>query len=197
VSSTPPNARHRILRATWSLVARDGADASLADISQEAGVSRQALYLHFGSRAGLLLAAVRHHDTEAGLGQRFEDAVTASSSGANAARAWMNVWLDYLPEVASVAQRLEAAASSDAAAHEALSERMELQRANLTRVFEWVRQDGALRADLTPSQAAEMMWSLVHVTAWQQLVVECGWTAAGFALSRLALLDRAILKESV
>lgn len=109
----------------------------------------------------------------------------------------MNVWLDYLPEVASVAQRLEAAASSDAAAHEALSERMELQRANLTRVFEWVRQDGALRADLTPSQAAEMMWSLVHVTAWQQLVVECGWTAAGFALSRLALLDRAILKESV
>lgn len=197
MSSTPPNARHRILRATWSLVARDGADASLADISQEAGVSRQALYLHFGSRAGLLLAAVRHHDTEAGLGQRFEDAVTASSSGANAARAWMNVWLDYLPEVASVAQRLEAAASSDAAAHEALSERMELQRANLTRVFEWVRQDGALRADLTPSQAAEMMWSLVHVTAWQQLVVECGWTAAGFALSRLALLDRAILKESV
>jgi hypothetical protein len=74
---------------------------------------------------------------------------------------------------------------------------MELQRAHLTRIFEWARQDGTLRSNFTPSRAAEMLWSLVHVTAWQQLVVECRWATEEFTVSRLALLDRVILNELV
>jgi len=35
---------------------------SAADIASEAGVSRQAVYLHFGNRANLLLAAVQYRD---------------------------------------------------------------------------------------------------------------------------------------
>lgn len=181
------------MRAAWDLIERDGPEVSLAEIAAEAGVSRQALYLHFGSRAGLLTALVRHHAGERAVGDRFTAAVTSAASGAEAARAWIRVWLDYLPEIVVFAAQLATASTSDTAAREALDDRMENQRAHLTRIFEWAHADGALRRDLSPTQAAETLWSLVHVTAWQQLVVECGWTPAEFEQSRLALLDHAIL----
>ena len=40
------------------------------DVARAAGVSRQAVYLHFGSRAGLLVAMARHHDRTSGFAER-------------------------------------------------------------------------------------------------------------------------------
>ncbi|MFN2487225.1 MAG: TetR/AcrR family transcriptional regulator, partial [Acidimicrobiia bacterium] len=55
-----PETRRRILQATWKLIEELGPSIRLIDAADRAGVSRQAVYLHFGDRAGLLLALVQH-----------------------------------------------------------------------------------------------------------------------------------------
>ena len=40
--------RDQILDGAWELIAEHGADVSMAQIAKHTGLSRQAVYLHFG-----------------------------------------------------------------------------------------------------------------------------------------------------
>ena len=63
MSSEGPDTRTRILNAAWSLLESGrGAGVRMSDIAKEAGISRQALYLHFPNRADLLVATTQHVD---------------------------------------------------------------------------------------------------------------------------------------
>ncbi|MEO0683416.1 MAG: helix-turn-helix domain-containing protein, partial [Pseudomonadota bacterium] len=63
MSSAEPATRERILEAACTLLAQGSAEAaSMARIAKAAGLSRQAVYPHFASRAELLIAAARHVD---------------------------------------------------------------------------------------------------------------------------------------
>ncbi len=59
---TAVQTRERLLRAAADAFARHGYDGTrVADIAAAAGVSNGALYAHFGSKAELLVAALRTH----------------------------------------------------------------------------------------------------------------------------------------
>ena len=59
---TATQTRERLLRAAAEVFARRGYDGTrVADIAAAAGVSNGALYAHFGSKAELLVAALRTH----------------------------------------------------------------------------------------------------------------------------------------
>ncbi|WP_169946495.1 TetR/AcrR family transcriptional regulator [Microbispora sp. H11081] len=59
---TAAETRERLLRAAADVFARRGYEGTrVADIAAAAGVSNGALYAHFGSKAGLLIAALRTH----------------------------------------------------------------------------------------------------------------------------------------
>jgi AcrR family transcriptional regulator len=59
---TAAETRERLLRAAADVFARRGYDGTrVADIAAAAGVSNGALYAHFGSKADLLVAALRTH----------------------------------------------------------------------------------------------------------------------------------------
>jgi AcrR family transcriptional regulator len=59
---TAEQTRERLLRAAADEFARRGFDGTrVADIAAAAGVSNGALYAHFGSKADLLVAALRAH----------------------------------------------------------------------------------------------------------------------------------------
>jgi AcrR family transcriptional regulator len=60
--ATAAETRERLLRAAADAFARRGYDGTrVADIAAAAGVSNGALYAHFGSKAELLVAALREH----------------------------------------------------------------------------------------------------------------------------------------
>ena len=60
--ATANQTRARLLRAAADVFAERGYDGTrVADIATAAGVSNGALYAHFGSKAGLLVAALREH----------------------------------------------------------------------------------------------------------------------------------------
>ena len=68
MSSGESETRKRIVETAWRLlVDQRGKAARMSDIAAAAGVSRQAVYLHFGSRSELLIAATRHGDAVLGL----------------------------------------------------------------------------------------------------------------------------------
>jgi AcrR family transcriptional regulator len=73
--ATAAGTRDRLLRAAADVFARRGYDgARVTDIAERAGLSNGALYAYFGSKADLLVGALRAH------GRRLLDDVLASPS---------------------------------------------------------------------------------------------------------------------
>ena len=60
MSTKNPDTRTRALKAAWKLLEEGGSSVRMADIAKAAGISRQAVYLHFPTRAELLVAVTRH-----------------------------------------------------------------------------------------------------------------------------------------
>jgi AcrR family transcriptional regulator len=62
---TPEETRHRLLQAAVRVFAERGYEgARIADIAREAGLSSGAIYAHYGSKAELLLDAIRSHGAD-------------------------------------------------------------------------------------------------------------------------------------
>ena len=150
--------------------------AGLGQIAKAAGVSRQAIYLHFRDRADLYVAMVRHFDGQRGLAEalaRIEQAPggKAALAEAVAMQARMN------PDLQPVAAALEALRHQDAALQRAWDDRL-ASRLDAARVIaNRLAADGALRADVDPSLAADLIWTLLSLRTWQDLVVLRGWSA--------------------
>ena len=60
-----------ILGLAWELASERSADVSVSQIAADAGISRQTIYLHFGSRGGLLVELVRWADRHFEITENF------------------------------------------------------------------------------------------------------------------------------
>ena len=99
----------RILDAAWDLIRERGRvpEVRIADIADAAGVSRQLVYHHFDSRAGLFEAMTRRYDEVSGFEERVRELVCLAP--ARALEAAIREWLNHVPAIAPVAAALEAA----------------------------------------------------------------------------------------
>ena len=89
--------RQRILTAVWELMeAQQGKGVRMKDIALRAGISRQAVYLHFPSRAELLIATTRYIDEVKKVEARFEESRTAET-GRERLDAFIHGWCNYIP----------------------------------------------------------------------------------------------------
>ncbi|KNZ33644.1 MAG: hypothetical protein AD742_05125 [Methylibium sp. NZG] len=166
---------------------------SLVDVARRAGVSRQTLYLQFGSRAGLLLALVDDLDTRSGFPQRMAS-LRGSMAPRQALPHYVRAWFDYIPTVFPVARALSAAATSgDEDARAAWQSRMQMLRGGYVMMMKGLQASAALRPDWTPERAADWVFSLTHVDTWQHLVVEGQWTPADAADRIVAALQTTLL----
>jgi AcrR family transcriptional regulator len=191
----PEGTRARVLRVAWQMIdQRRAASITLVDVAREAGVSRQTVYLLFGSRAGLLLAMVEdvdeRSDGPAGLAAARSTAVPAQLLDAYA-----RAWLAYVPVVFPVARALaSAAASGDADAAAAWDTRMQRLRGGLLQVMRTLQAEGLLRPEWTPATAADWAYSAMHVDVWQHLVVDCRWKPRDAVERIVEGLGRALMK---
>lgn len=184
--------RSAVLEAAWDLMSGHGRiDAGMSDIAAAAGVSRQTLFLAFGSRAGLLLAMVRHKDTQGDFVQRMRDIAKGTGASAATLHAFVDAWIDYLPHVYPVAIQLETAALLDPEVAVAWQDRIFGQgvRLGLDLILARMSAAGLLSRGTNAAHIADECLALIVPSAWRHLVVERGWTAEAFAASRHALLD--------
>lgn len=189
----PENARQRILETTWKLLQESpDLQVRIADIAAAAGVSRQAVYLHFGNRSNLLLAAARHRDATAEIAKPFVAAARRDLLP-GALRGFVTGWFGYVPHIQPVVQLLSAAAKIDPEARIAWEDRMSNVR-NLTRVLTGrMAAAGMLREPWTEAAAADWIWHRTHIDGWSHLVDERGWDASEFAHKIADSLERDLL----
>ncbi|MCB0995960.1 MAG: TetR/AcrR family transcriptional regulator [Acidimicrobiales bacterium] len=190
-----PATRARILDATWELVIEQGAAFKLSDVAARAAVSRQAVYLHFGDRSGLLVGLVQHMDDSLDLGDSLA-AVHAAPDGEALLAAAMRLNTTFWRLVLPVAQVLEASQHVDEALGAAWRDRMRFRQATFRSMVETLAGWGELDEAWTVSDAAEMLYGIAHFDTWRELVVELGWTDDHYVESMTRLLGRALLGTS-
>jgi AcrR family transcriptional regulator len=191
-SSAQPSTREIILDGAMRLFSERGPGVRLEDIADAAGVSRQTLYVHFGSRTGLLLGLVQQMDA-AGMLERLLEQVTGAPSSAEALDAVAHLHAEYSPVVYPVARLFMNGRHEDDALRVAWDDRME-GRWNLYRgVAAQLSEDGALASEWTVDSATELMFALTSWQLWEQLVVDQNWSKAEYRDRLGRILRRTLL----
>ena len=187
--------RAAILDAAVRLLETDGYHAvGLAAVGREAGVSRQAIYLHFGSKANMLKALVDELN-EKYLFPAFERCgVWESDSGIEALDAWVEVVALTTPPILAVANAVDVARRSDPEA-EAIWRRPTRGRyADCLRIARWLAQDGTLAPDWETADAARFLWAATSIRVFEELTSH-GWSRSRYT-RRLQRSLRAALTTS-
>ncbi|MFT4874517.1 TetR/AcrR family transcriptional regulator [Congregibacter sp.] len=73
MSSKSLETRGKILDSAWSLLVGGSNAVRMSDIAKLTGISRQAVYLHFPSRAELLIATTRYIDEVKSIDDRLAE----------------------------------------------------------------------------------------------------------------------------
>ncbi len=186
----------QILDAAWDLIAARGAEVSLAEIAKAVGLTRQSIYVHFGSRGGLLIALVRRTDEREKIFERF-DAALATDDPAARLDACLAVWLDFVVVIRPVASDLIRLRATDPDAAAAWDDRMADAVGLFRKLVASLKKDGALAPAWSVPRATDYLWAACSVQAWSLLVGDRGWTdkAANTTVRRVmaeALLDPAL-----
>lgn len=184
--------RDAILDAAARLFAERGAATRLEDVADAAGVTRQTVYVHFGSRTGLLMGMVQHMDTRGTLG-RYLDRVFGAPTAVDALDAVADLHAAYHPEIHHVARVFMAERHHDEAIRTAWDERMESRRNLYRSVIEWLERDKLLAPEWDVETATDVIWSLTSWQVWEQLVVDRGWTEETYRRHLRTLLRRTLV----
>lgn len=176
MSSNKIPTRDRILKAALRLLESGNGNAvRMSDIAKASKISRQALYLHFPTRAELLVATTRYLDELNDIeGQLIES--RSAPNGVARLAAWVDVWGNYIPEIYGVAKALWAMQDSDPEAKAAWAGRMEAVRQGCIAAVQALKADGKLTTKLTQEEAVSFLWMLLSVRNWEQLRLECEWS---------------------
>ena len=140
----------------------------MSDIAKQAGISRQAVYLHFPSRAELLIATTRYIDQVKDIDGRLAQSRSAST-GPERLDAFIEAWGNYIPEIYGVAKALMAMQSKDEAAGQAWADRMNAVRHGCEAAVAALARDGVLTKSLLSHEAVDLLWSQVSVPHWEHL----------------------------
>lgn len=179
MSSNRINTKTRILDVTWRLLESGNTAIRMADIAKEAGVSRQAIYLHFPNRAELLVATTRHIDTVKNIDQRLARSRSAST-GIERLQAFVAAWGGYIPEIHGISVALRAMRNTDKEAAAAWEDRMQAVRQGCEAAVRAISEDGYLKKELTEVTAVDLLWTLLSVENWERLVLECSWSQSEY-----------------
>ena len=173
---------------------RRGRGVRMSDVAGAAGVSRQSVYDHFGSRARLLVATTHYVDEVRGLAgrrRRFE----VATDGVERLEAYVEFWGNYIPEIYGMARALLADREADEAAAAAWDDRMSAVRASCRETVEALSRDGVLRPGWSVDEAVDLMWTMLSVRVWESLTVECGWSQERYVGRMKELLRRDLVRE--
>jgi AcrR family transcriptional regulator len=155
MSSEPPT-KLRILDAALACAAANR--LTMAAVAAQAGLSRQAVYLHFPNRAALLAELARHLDLPR------DPAVAAAPSARAALTALMARLAGDYPQARPVARLLDDQASWQ-----------ESRLAACRLIAARFREEGALSRHLSLEAASDLLWSLTSLAVWEDLVMGRAW----------------------
>jgi len=176
MSSEKSDTRRKILEACLVLLAEGaGSGIRMSDIAKRAGVSRQALYLHFQSRGELIIAATLLQDEQEGAQERLTASRTART-GRERLSAFVQAWCAYIPIIYPVARTILYLAETDQEVSEAWRQRMEDMREGCEAAIAALSKDADLPDHYDETSATDLLWSMLSIRQWELLCLQRGWT---------------------
>jgi AcrR family transcriptional regulator len=194
MSSNRINTKSRILEVTWRLLESGNKAIRMADIAKAAGVSRQALYLHFPSRTELLVATTRHIDKVKNVDARLARSRSASS-GVERLHAFIDAWGGYIPQIHGISVALRAMRDTDKEAAAAWEDRMQAVRQGCEAAVLAILQDGYLKEGITEITGVDLLWTLLSVENWEHLVLECGWSQSEYEQTLKKIAEVSLMSQ--
>ncbi len=194
MSSNTKDTKTRILEATWHLMEDSpGREISMNAIAKAAGISRQAVYLHFASRTELLIATLDYVDNVKGLDARMEQ-LCQMTDGLELLDACVETWGNYIPEIIGMAKTLLKAQETDLAMANAWHAKMSCLREMCKKIVETLNQEWQLSSRWTPEEAIEIFFMTISINNWMHLVEELGWSQAQYINGMKRLLRSTLVK---
>lgn len=195
MSSEQSETKTKILEAVWRLMEkRNGQGVRMSDIAESAGVSRQAIYLHFSSRTELMIATTRYIDEVRGLDKRLRR-YRAATEGIEILEEFVSFWGNYIPEIYRLAKALLAVRETDEAAEAAWKDRMDSVRVGCRNAIDALHRDGMLDPKFPLDEAVDFLWTMLSVHNWEHLTMECGWSNEQYVSRMQALLQRTFVRD--
>ena len=183
----------RILETTWKVLETRIDKNRMSDIAKAVGISRQALYLHYPTRAELLIATTKHIDTVKKVDQRLELS-RAAGSGLERLHFFIKAWGGYIPEIHGMSVALRNMRKNDKAAAEAWDDRMQAVRHGCQAAVRAIAKDEKLKSDLSEQVATDILWTLLTVENWEKLVLDCAWSQSAYEDKMIELAETALLE---
>lgn len=189
-----PATRLRILEAARTLIEDEGLQITMARVAEAAGVSRQALYKHVGSRSGLLVQLVGHLDDVLGLADLVAP-VREAATGREALEAMVAVHAVYHQRIIGFTRQAEALRHTDDAVAAAWEDRMAGRRVAHREIVERLADEGELADGWDVDSGALLFYTVTLPRLWDELVVEQGWTIEKYREHVTRLLVRGFLAD--
>jgi AcrR family transcriptional regulator len=195
MSSGNLETRERILQAALHLLeASQGTGVRMTDIAKRAGITRQALYLHFSSRAELLIATTHYLDALKGSDERLA-ASRAAPSGIERLDAFVEAWGNYIPEIYGIAKALLAMRDTDPAAARAWDERMQDMWQGCEAAINALVGDDMLLPEYSPKQATDILCTMLSIRNWEQLTIQSGWAQQKYIETLKSIAHRLFVQD--
>ncbi len=193
MSSSESGTKATVLEAARRLLTAPGhRGVSMAEIAAEAGVSRQALYLHFEGRTQLLAALVRHVDEVHGFASMLRKCESAPDA-LHVLREFVGAWAGYVACISDVARAMRAAAATDSDAALAWRERMSGFTSVCSRLVARLAAEGLLASDWSASDATDFLATLLSIANWQDLIEERGWPKQRYVRAMRRTIEATLL----
>ena len=189
-----PVTRRRILQAAWELLEQQGPGVRLADVAERAGVSRQAVYLHFGDRSGLLVALVDFIDVSLGAVQ-LRAHIYGAATGVESLERWIETMSWYTAKINRVTWVLESSQDQDKGLAAAWRDRMGRRQQHIRSIVERIAAEGRLAEGWSVDAAVDLIYVITMPGAWRELTRERGWTAEQYTQHLTRLVQSALLSE--
>ncbi len=164
----------------------------MSEIASAAGVTRQLLYVHFENRTALLLELSRVLDAEARTPQ-LQATIDTAPDAVKALRAAVKVQAAIKPKIYGVATSLELLRPTDEAAAAACDEREEARLGRCRAVIDRLATEGRLKGPWKRQAAAELVWSMTSLGAWEDLVRRGRWSESEWVRWTTATLEAALV----
>ncbi len=175
--SSKADTRDQILEAALALVQENrGTSLTMGGVASQAGLSRQAVYLHFQDRAALLVAMALHADEARALAAKFA-AIAKAPSARAAVAALVALRAGDNPAAWPVERIFETLRQDDALVEAAWRDRLAGSLEACRAIAQRFQGEGALARHLSPDAAADLLWSLTSPRLWEELVIGRGWSA--------------------
>jgi AcrR family transcriptional regulator len=197
----PQNARSRRTRAALlasarSLLEEHGTGRlTMTAVAELAGVSRRAAYLHFPSRADLLIELFGYVSEEEDLASSLE-MVWQARDAAAALDEWASHLARFHPRVLAVALAVQRVRRTDPDAASQWVLVMADQQACCFRLASWLAAEQRLATPWTVQTAADMLWALMSYELLEELLVDRGWSVSNYRTHLTALFRATFLRDS-